>query len=140
MALFVADLAVVGACEILAVRIVHQTPAGSGSALIPDLILGGLLQLAAAVAFWANGLSPRWPRQLMVNTFSELRDIIYTLAFASCFVLGINHLFGGLEARSSVAPVTIVVALTIAALAVPMGRALARALMPRPMLSTSASS
>jgi exopolysaccharide biosynthesis polyprenyl glycosylphosphotransferase len=129
VALFVADLAVVGACEILAVRIVHQTPAGSGSALIPDLILGGLLQLAAAVAFWANGLYARWPRQLMVNTFSELRDIIYALAFASCFVLGINHLFGGLEARSSVAPVTIVVALTIAALAVPMGRALARALM-----------
>ena len=128
VALLLADFVVVSVCELVAVSIVHQTPTdGSASALGPDLMLGAVLPLAATLAFLANGLYKRWPRQLMVNTFSELRDVVYALAVAGCFVLGINHLFGDLEVRASFAPVTIVVALLFSVFTIPIARGLVRA-------------
>jgi exopolysaccharide biosynthesis polyprenyl glycosylphosphotransferase len=130
VALVVADFVVVSLCELAAILLVHQAPlSGDGSPLVPDLLLGALLPLSAALAFLANGLYKRWPRQLMVNTFSELRDIVYALAVSGCFVLGINHLFGDLEVRSSFSAVTIVVALLLSAFTLPIGRGLVRAAM-----------
>ncbi len=129
VALLLSDLITISLCEFVAVQIVRQTPAGSGSVLGPDLILATLIQVTAALAFWANGLYARWPRQMMVNTFAELRDIVYALAVASCFVLGINHLLSGLEDRSSLAPVTIVVTVSLAAVAIPIARGIVRAIM-----------
>ncbi len=128
VALFLTDFLIVSLCEAAALAVVHENPAGAtGQVLGTDLLLGAVLPMATALAFLANGLYKRWPHHLMVNTFSELRDIIYALAVAGCFVLGIDHLLGDLNVPASFAPLTTVTALFFSAVTLPIGRAVVRA-------------
>lgn len=128
VALFVADFLLVSLCELAAFAVIHENPTGNpGTVVGTDLLLGAVLPMATALAFLANGLYKRWPHHLMVNSFSELRDVIYALAVAGCFVLGIEHLLGDLDVPASFAPLTIVTALFFSAVAVPIGRAAVRA-------------
>ena len=57
-----------------------------------------------------------------------MHDIIYGLGIAGCAVLGVDHLFGSLRGKATLdEPITIVVALLFAAVAIPAMRAISRA-------------
>ncbi|MGH9304284.1 MAG: sugar transferase [Acidimicrobiales bacterium] len=128
--LLLVDLSAVIACELVALVLVHQPEsAGAGSSFLPNLFLSFLIPVVAVGAFAANGLYVRWPNQLLLNSFTELRDITYALALTGCVVLGTHHFFGGLDRATTYDPVTIVVAVLLAAGIVPVGRAVSRAAM-----------
>ncbi|MGH9293483.1 MAG: sugar transferase [Acidimicrobiales bacterium] len=126
--LLLSDLCCLTACELAALMLVHQPETGvSGSSVAPNLFLSIVIPVVAVLAFAANGLYVRWPHQLLANSFNELRDVVYALAVAGCVALGVNHLFGGVERHATYEPVTVIIAVLLAAGVVPLGRAISRA-------------
>ncbi len=127
--LMCSDLLVVGLCEVVALALIHKAPSEITSPNTWDnVVLGIPLPIVAVLAFSLNGLYKKWPQQLLTSSFTELRDTIYALALAGCVVLAINHfvtpMFG--DQNVTFVPDTIVAALLLAAVAVPVGRALVR--------------
>lgn len=114
-------------CEAAALYLVHKDSASSTRAImLANSWLSLPLLVLVVVSFAANGLYSKSPAQVLQNSFTELRDIVYALGVAGCLVLGVDHLFGSLERQATVEPVTIVVALLFAVPAIPIGRALSR--------------
>ena len=117
------DVFIIGFSELLADRIVDAPRTlPSGSPVRADLAFGAILVTASVIAFWINGLYRGRSRQLMLNTFSEIRDVAFALAVAGCVVLGINHLSGYIAVRTTFSSLTVVVTLAFAACLVPLER------------------
>jgi exopolysaccharide biosynthesis polyprenyl glycosylphosphotransferase len=130
VALMATDFVVVVLCEYAAAFLLNKAPVqGTRTTLQADLLLGSLLPVTAVLAFLVNGLYQRWPRQLMMNSFSELRDITYALAVAGCVSIGINHLFGDFQVQDSFAPPATVLTLIFCVGTIPISRAAVRGLM-----------
>jgi len=128
LALLGTDLLALLACEYVALYVVKQ-PGSGQSRTLANLLLSVPLFIAVVISFSINNLYAKSPGQVLKNSFTELHDIVYALGVAGCVVLGIDHLFGSLEKQATLAPVTIVVALLLAAVAIPVARGLSRALL-----------
>jgi exopolysaccharide biosynthesis polyprenyl glycosylphosphotransferase len=100
-----------------------------GSALFANIALSLPLLIVVVAAFALNNLYSKAPGQLLKSSFTELHDIVYGLGIAGCVVLGIDHLLGSLERQATLEPVTIVVALLLAVILVPIGRIVSRAVL-----------
>ena len=128
IALVLTDLLALTACEYLALCIVQQ-PGSGPSRSLANFLLSVPLFIMVVISLSINNGYATSPAQVFKNSFTELHDIIYALGVAGCVVLGIDHLFGGLEKQATLEPVTIVVALLLAAAAIPAARGLSRTLM-----------
>ena len=128
LALLGTDLLALVACLYVAVEIVHQSGSGPHQTLA-NILLSLPLFVVVVISFSINNLYAKSPGQVLKNSFTELHDIVYALGVAGCVVLGIDHLFGSLEKQATLEPVTIVVALLLAAAAIPAARGLSRALL-----------
>lgn len=127
LALIGSDVLALVACEVAALFVVHQLGAEAiRSALLANVLLSIPLFFAALIAFLANGLYSKRPGQVLKNSFTEFRDIVYALGIAGVAALGIDHLAGSLEKQATLEPATIVVTLLFAAILIPAGRALTR--------------
>jgi exopolysaccharide biosynthesis polyprenyl glycosylphosphotransferase len=115
-------------CLFAAGYLVHQPGGGTArSILLANVALSLPLIAVLVISFSLNNLYTRSPGTVLKSSFTELHDIVYGLGIAGCAVLGIDHLFGSLERRATLEPVTIVVALLLAAAVIPAGRAISRA-------------
>jgi exopolysaccharide biosynthesis polyprenyl glycosylphosphotransferase len=128
LALLFADLMALAACEYLALLIVQQPGSGPNRSLANVLLSVPLLIIVVISLSINNGYATS-PGQVLKNSFTELHDIVYALGVAGCAVLGIDHLFGSLEKQATLEPITIVVALLLAAAVIPAARGLSRALL-----------
>lgn len=130
LALVASDAVALTLCFSVALQIVHQPRNGSvGSALFANIALSLPLLIVVVAAFALNNLYSKAPGQLLKSSFTELHDIVYGLGIAGCVVLGIDHLLGSLERQATLEPVTIVVALLLAVILVPIGRIVSRAVL-----------
>jgi exopolysaccharide biosynthesis polyprenyl glycosylphosphotransferase len=128
LALVASDLVALTLCLSAALYLIHQAGNGSvRSALLADAVLSLPLFVVVVIALALNNLYSKSPGQVLKSSFTELHDVIYGLGIAGCVALGIDHLFGSLERQATLEPVTIVVALLLAAAVIPAGRALTRA-------------
>ena len=128
IALVVTDLLALVACEYAALNVVAQPGAGPNR-LFANFILSIPLFIVVVISLSMNNAYATSPRQVLKNSFTELHDIVYALGVAGCVVLGIDHLFGGLEKQATLEPITIVVALLLAAAVLPASRGVSRSLM-----------
>jgi len=128
VALAASDLATLTLCLAIAKYFVHQPPGkGSLSVAFANVVLSLPMLVVVVVSFALNNLYAKSPGQAMNSSFSELHDIVYGLGIAGCAALGIDHLlFGSLQQRATLDSSTIVIALLMAAVAVPTGRAATR--------------
>ncbi|MGO9150342.1 MAG: sugar transferase, partial [Acidimicrobiales bacterium] len=130
LALVASDVVALTLCLSAALYLVHQpTSASVDSALVANVVLSLPLLIVVVVALALNNLYSKAPGQVLKSSFTELHDIVYGLGISGCVVLGIDHLFGSLERQATLEPVTIVVALLLAVVVVPTGRALSRAVL-----------
>ena len=130
LALLASDLVALTLCLSAALYLVHQpTSASVDSALLANIVLSLPLLIVVVIALGLNNLYSKAPGQVLKSSFTELHDIVYGLGIAGCAVLGIDHLFGSFERRATLEPVTIVVALLLAVVAIPAGRAVSRAVL-----------
>jgi len=122
------DLVALALCLAAALYFVRQPGhGGPGSVWRANILLSLPLLVVVMASFFFNNLYAKAPDQLLKNSFSELHDVIYGLGIAGCAVLGIDHLFGALQRQASLQPVTILIALLLAAVVIPAGRAASRA-------------
>ena len=122
------DLLALAACEFMALYIVQQPGAGPNR-LLANVFLSIPLFIVVVISLSINNGYATSPGQVLKNSFTEFHDIVYALGVAGCVVLGIDHLFGSLEKQATLEPVTIVVALLLAAAVIPVARGLSRVLL-----------
>jgi len=128
VALLLTDLLALAACEYMALYIVQQPGSGPNRPLA-NILLSVPLFIMVVISLSINNGYATSPVQVLKNSFTELHDIVYALGVAGCVVLGIDHLFGSLEKQATLEPVTIVVALLLAAAVIPAARGLSRTLL-----------
>jgi exopolysaccharide biosynthesis polyprenyl glycosylphosphotransferase len=128
MALLFSDLIALALCEYLALLIVQQNGSGPNR-LLANILLSVPLFIIVVISLSINNGYATSPSQVLKNSFTELHDIVYALGVAGCVVLGIDHLFGSLERQATLEPITIVVALLLAAAALPTARGISRGLL-----------
>ncbi|MGH9296844.1 MAG: sugar transferase, partial [Acidimicrobiales bacterium] len=126
--LALSDFVAMCASELVALSLFHGSHAATGPRLTSSLLLAIPLPLVTVAAIAANGLYVRWPHQLLNSSFSEMRDIVYSLSLSCCVVLGFGH-FSGLERRGPFESITVVAGVLVGAAALPTARALTRALL-----------
>jgi exopolysaccharide biosynthesis polyprenyl glycosylphosphotransferase len=127
LALISSDVAAICLSEIIGLLLVHGISHVTGETrLLANLLLSLPLPIVTIAALAANGLYVRWPHQLLNSSFSELRDIIYSLAVTGCLVLGIVHLLGHMARGHTLIPLTVVVTLLLGAALIPAGRGVTR--------------
>jgi exopolysaccharide biosynthesis polyprenyl glycosylphosphotransferase len=129
LALVASDLAALTLCLSGALYFVHQKSPSPrwDSVLFANVVLSLPLLAVVGISFALNNLYAKAPGQVLKSSFSELHDIIYGLGIAGCAVLGFDHLFGSLQREATLQPLTIVIALLFASVAIPVLRAVSRA-------------
>jgi exopolysaccharide biosynthesis polyprenyl glycosylphosphotransferase len=127
LVLLLSDLIALALCEYLALLIVQQPGSGQNRTMA-NILLSVPLFIIVVISLSINNGYATSPSQVLKNSFTELHDIVYALGVAGCVVLGIDHLFGSLERQATIEPITIVVALLLAAAALPTARGLSRAM------------
>ena len=97
--------------------------------MLATILLSVPLFIIVVASLSINNAYATSPSQVLKNSFTELHDIVYALGVAGCLVLGIDHLFGSLERQATLEPVTVVVALLLAAAVLPAARGATRGLL-----------
>ncbi len=130
MALVFSDVLALAISVSVALNLVHQAGRGTHhDKIVANLMLTLPLYLAVIVSLSVNGLYPKSAGRVLRSSFTEMHDVVYGLGIAGCVVLGIDHLMGFYEKRATLEPVTIVVALLIAAVLIPTARVISRKLL-----------
>ena len=128
LALVLSDMIALVFCEYLALIVVAQ-PGSGPNRVLATILLSVPLFIIVVASLSINNAYATSPSQVLKNSFTELHDIVYALGVAGCLVLGIDHLFGSLERQATLEPVTVVVALLLAAAVLPAARGATRGLL-----------
>ncbi len=120
------DAIALAIAEILAIYLTPG-PAVSPSSLGGLVVLVAPFPLFAVLSLAANGLYVRWSHQLLTNSFIEFRSIVNSLALAGVVDLGWQVLCSHHGTSIDLEPMVLVVAVGLAMVAIPSGRALCRA-------------
>jgi hypothetical protein len=129
LALVVSDVAALTLCILGALHLFNKQGTGTQvQAIWANGVLILPLVAVAVLSFALNNLYAKAPDHMLGSSFSEWRDVVFSLGFAGCAVLGIDYFFGSLRNEATLdEPITIFVALLFAAVAIPAFRAVSRA-------------
>lgn len=127
LALIATDIVGIALSMLAALALVRKPGAlDTPTAIRADIVVTVPLFVIVLCSFAANGLYSKAPGQVLRNSFTELRDIVYALGVAGVVILGVDHISGHYELETSVVSATIVVALLLAGGVLPITRALVR--------------